>query len=97
MTTQEYRKRQDEISNNVYEASKVYDATQYLHASAGSTVKSTLIKATEAGNFTTWPNLAAHHVKQYMEKSESTIKGHMNQQRKNVKSTTPKEKMTPHK
>jgi hypothetical protein len=48
MMPQEYRKRQDEMSNNVYEISKVYDATYYLHASAGSPVKSTFIKSIEA-------------------------------------------------
>jgi hypothetical protein len=36
--------------------------------------KSIFIKAIEAGNFTTWPNLTALHVKQYLEKSEVTIK-----------------------
>jgi hypothetical protein len=89
---QQYRKSQGKISNNVYQLSKNYDATQYLHASAFSTVKSTFIKAIEAGNFTTWPNLTAHHVKQYLKKAEVTIKGHMNQQRKNARSTRPKEK-----
>jgi hypothetical protein len=56
-------------------------------------VKSTFIKAIELGNFTTWPNITAHHVKQYLEKSEATIKGHINQQRKNVRCTNPKERV----
>jgi hypothetical protein len=92
--TQEYRKQKEEMSNNVYKLSKVHDATQYLHAAAFSPVKSTLIKAIEAGNFTTWPNLTAHHVKQYLEKSEETIKVHMDQQRKNVRIMKPKENTT---
>jgi hypothetical protein len=89
--TQKYRKRQNEMSNKVYEISKIHDATQYLHAAAFSPVKSTFIKAIDAGNFTTWPNLTAHHVKQYLQKSEATIKGHMNQQRNNTRSAQPKE------
>jgi hypothetical protein len=76
-------KQQEKISNNVYEISKVCEETQYLYATAFSPVKSTFIKAIEAENFTTWPNLTVHHVKQYLEKPEATIKGHMNQQRKN--------------
>jgi hypothetical protein len=84
--TQKYRKQQEEISNNVYEISKVYEATQYLHAAAFSPVKSTFTKAIEEGNLTMWPNLTLHHVKQYLDKSEATIKGNMNQQRKNVRS-----------
>jgi hypothetical protein len=88
----QYRKRQGEMSNNVYKLSKVYNATQHLHASSFSPVNSTFTKAIEAGNFTTRPNLTAHHVKQHLEKSEAIIKGHMNQQSKNVRSTQPKEK-----
>jgi hypothetical protein len=57
--------QQNEMSNNIYEISKVQDATQYLHAASFSSVKSTFIKAIEASNFTTWPNLTAHHVTQY--------------------------------
>jgi hypothetical protein len=76
---QQCHKQQGEMSNNVYELTKIYDATQYLHAAAFSPVKSSFIKAIQAGKFATWPNLTAQHVKQYLEKSESTIKGHMNQ------------------
>jgi hypothetical protein len=50
-TRQQYRKRQGEMSNNVYEFTKIYDVTQYLHATAFSPVKSSFIKATSAGNF----------------------------------------------
>jgi hypothetical protein len=89
VTTQQYIKRKYEMSNNVYEISKNHDATQYLHAAAFSPVKYTFIKAIEAFNFTTWPNLTAQLIKQYLEKSEATIKYHMNQQRKNVRSTKP--------
>jgi hypothetical protein len=76
--------------NNVYEISKVYDTIQYLHATAGSPVPSTFIKAIESGNFTTCPTLTAQHVKKYLKKSEATVKGHLNQTRKNVRSTRPK-------
>jgi hypothetical protein len=88
----EYEKRRDEIINNVYDISKVYDTIQYLHADSGSPVPSTFIKAIEAGNFTTWPTLTSQHVKKYLEKSKATIKGHMNQTRKNVRCAHPKVK-----
>jgi hypothetical protein len=68
------------------------DVTQYLHAAEFSPVKSTVTKAIEAGNFTTWPNLTAQLIKQYLEKSEVTTKGHINQQRRNVRGTRPKRK-----
>jgi hypothetical protein len=90
----QYEKRRDEITNNVYKISKVYDTIQYLHAAAGSPVQSMFIKEIEAGNFTTWPTLTAQHVKMYLEKYAATIKGHMNQTRTNVWSTRPKVKPT---
>jgi hypothetical protein len=57
-------------------------------------VPSTFINDTEAGNFVTWPTLTAQHVRKYLEKSEETLKGHLNQTRKNVRSTLPKKKVT---
>jgi hypothetical protein len=88
---EQYRKRQNEMSNNVYEFTKIYDATQYLHAAAFSPVKLTFLKAIDAGNFATWPTLTAQHVKKYLEKSDASFKGHMNQHRKNVRSTQQKD------
>jgi hypothetical protein len=76
--------KKDESINSVYEISKVYNAIQYLHAAAGSPVPSTFVRAIKAGNFTTWPILNPEHVKNYFEKSEATVKGHLNQTRKNV-------------
>jgi hypothetical protein len=83
---QKYIKRQGKISNKVYKFMKVYNTIQYLHAAAFSPVTSKFIKAIDAGNFTTLLNLMTRHINQYPEKSEATIKGHMNQERKNVRS-----------
>jgi hypothetical protein len=88
---EQYCKQQNEMKNNVYEFIKIYDANQYLHAAEFSMVKSTFIKAIDEGNFSTWPTLTAQHVKKYLEKSDVSIKGHMNQQRKNVRSTQQKD------
>jgi hypothetical protein len=88
----EYSTKRDEFIDNVYEISKVYNAMQYLHEDAGSPVPSTFVKAIKAGIFTTWPTLTPEHVTKYLEKSEATVKGHLNQTRKNVRSTKPKQK-----
>jgi hypothetical protein len=88
---EQYRKWQNEMSNNVYKFTNIYDATQYLYTAAFSPVKSTFLKAIDAGNFATWPTLTAQHVNKYLEKSEASIKGHMNQQRKNVRCTQQKD------
>jgi hypothetical protein len=74
--------KQNESINSVYEISKVYDTIQYLHAAAGSPVPSTFAKAINAGNFTTWPTLTPEHVNKYLEKSEATVKVHLNQRKK---------------
>jgi hypothetical protein len=84
--------KNNESINSIYEISKVYDVIQYSHAGVGSTIPSTFIKAINAGNLTTWPTLTAEHVNKYLEKSEATVKGHLNQTRKNVRSTKPKKR-----
>jgi hypothetical protein len=89
-----YKSKRDEITSKVYEKNKVHEAIQYLYAAAGSPVPSTFIKAIESGNFVTWPTLTAQHVRKNLEKSEAIIKGHINQTKKNVRSTRPKKKGT---
>jgi hypothetical protein len=84
--------KNNESINSIYKISEVYDAIKYLHAATGSPVPSTFIKAIKAGNFTTWPTLTAENVNKYLEKSEAAVKGHLNQTRKNVRSTKPKKR-----
>jgi hypothetical protein len=88
-----YKSKRDEIMSSLYEINKVQDAIKYLHAEVGSLVPSTFIKSIKAGNFVTCPTLTAHHVRKYLEKSEATLKGHLNQTRKNVRITRPKKKL----
>ena len=64
---------------------------QYLHAAAFSPVPTTWIKAIQKGFFTSWPGLTAKVVGRYLPKSIATNKGHLDQTRKNVRSTQPKE------
>ena len=61
-----------------------------MHAACGFPVKSTWIKAIEAGNFAGWPLLTAKRVKKYYPETSETPKGHLNQVRQNVRSTKPK-------
>ena len=58
----------------------------------GYPVKSTWIKAIKAGNFTGWPILKKRNVAKYYPETTKTPKGHLNQTRKNVRSTKPKTK-----
>ena len=61
-----------------------------MHAVCGYPVKSTWLKAIKAGNFIGWPLLTTENVKKYYPETDETPKGHMNQTRKNVRSTKAK-------
>ncbi|KAL7502105.1 hypothetical protein ACHAXN_000864, partial [Cyclotella atomus] len=58
-----------------------------MHAVLGYPVKSTWLKAVKAGNFVGWPLLTEKNISKYYPETIETPKGHMNQQRKNVRST----------
>ena len=57
--SKEQSKQKHLQANNVYAFNKKKDIVTYLHKAAYSPVKSTWIKAINAGFFTTWPGLTA--------------------------------------
>jgi hypothetical protein len=59
----------------------------YLHAACFSPVKSTWIKAIKNGFFSSWPGLNEHNVEKYLSKSTSTAEVHLNQQKRNARTT----------
>ena len=61
-----------------------------MHAVCAYPVKSTWVKAIKAGNFTGWPMLNKRNIAKYYPETTETPKGHLNQTRKNVRSTKPK-------
>jgi len=56
----------------------------------GYPVKSTWLKAIKAGNYVGWPMLNERNVQKYYLETIETAKGHLNQTRKNVRSTKAK-------
>ena len=74
-------------ANSVYDLPSIEQAIKWMHAVCGYPVKSTWLKAVKAGNFVGWPLLTAKNVSKYYPETDETPKGHMNQQRKNVRST----------
>ena len=58
-----------------------------MHAVCGYPVKSTWMKAIKAGNFMGWPLLTETNVKKYYPETKETPERHLNQTRKNVRST----------
>ena len=63
-----------------------------MHATCRYPVKSTWLKAIKAGNFIGWPVINERTVSKYYPETTETPKGHMNQTRKNVRSTKKHEK-----
>jgi len=62
----------------------------FYHACAGFPVKQTWLKAIKAGNFNSLPGLTYANASRYCPDADETIKGHLAQQRQNVRSTKPK-------
>jgi hypothetical protein len=77
-------------ANSAYYTSTQTDLFSYLHAACGSPVPSIWIKAINNGHFATWPGLTAKLVREKLPKSIATVKGHLNRQRKNIRSTQPR-------
>ena len=57
---------------------------QYFHASAFSPVNSTFIAAINNGHFTSWPGLSASLISKHLPQSPFTVKGHLDQEQKNL-------------
>ena len=76
-----------EKANSVYDLPSTEQGIKWMHAVCGYPVKSTWLKAIAAGNFIGWPLLTVQNVKRYYPETTETPKGHLNQTRKNVRST----------
>ena len=77
-------------ANSVYDLPSTEQAIKWMHAVCGYPVKTTWLKAIKAGNFVGWPLLTVKNVTKYYPETIETPKGHLNQTRKNVRSTKPK-------
>ena len=73
--------------NNAYQTKNIAELIAFLHAAAFSPTPSTWIDAISKGFFQTWPGLTAEAVRKHLPKSEATHKSHLDQARKNVRST----------
>ena len=63
------------------------DLIRFLHASAFSPAKDTLIKAIKKHHFKSWPGLTVKLVRKSLPDSVATAKGHLNQERQGLQST----------
>jgi hypothetical protein len=77
----------------------VYDTTtkqmiKYLHLCLWSPTKSTVLKALVNNQFVGWPAFNSTSVRKHLRLEVPTILGHMDQQRKNIRSTKPQHQMS---
>jgi hypothetical protein len=79
---------------SVYHTTTLPELIQFLHATCFSPSQSTFIAAIQAGYLLTWPGLTAGLVAKYLPKSLATAKGHLDQQRKHIRSTAIKHAST---
>ncbi len=77
-------------ANSVYNLPSTKQAIKWMHAICGYPVKSTWFKAIKAGNYVGWPMLNERNIQKYYPKTIKTVKGHLNQTKKNVRSTKAK-------
>jgi hypothetical protein len=77
----------------IYDLPSTKQAIKWMHAICGYPVKSTWLKTIKVGNYVGWPMLTERNVQKYYLKATETAKGHLNQTRKNIRST--KEKPVP--
>jgi hypothetical protein len=80
-------------ANSVYDLPSTEQTIKWMHAVCGYPVKLTWLKAIEAHNYIGWPMLTERSINKYYPETSETSKGHMNQTRKNIRST--KAKRTP--
>jgi hypothetical protein len=75
-------------AHSVYECSSNRYLVRFLHAVAFCPVRDTWIKAIRVGHFATWPGLTEDLVRTHLPKELATLKGHLSQRRKNLRSMT---------
>jgi hypothetical protein len=62
-------------------------AIKWIHAVCGFPVKSTWLKAIKSGNYIGWMLINEKSMAKYYPEKFETLKGHLNQTRKNIRST----------
>jgi hypothetical protein len=79
-------------ANASFTAPRKTAAIQHLHASLFSPNTQTWIKAINNRHLKLWPTFTTQDIKKYLPKSVATTLGHLDQQRKNLRSTKNKPK-----
>jgi hypothetical protein len=81
------QQQQQSVANNVYELRNTGALVHYLHKTLFSPTKSALLQAVKNGHLVTWPGLTEEVIHKHLKLTPATDMGHMNQRRKNIRST----------
>jgi hypothetical protein len=76
-------------ANAMYTTQLKTNAIKFLHATCFSPTTVTWTKAIDKGFFSSWPKITTTDVCKLLPKSLATTMGHLDQQRKNLRSTKP--------
>jgi hypothetical protein len=78
-------------ANSIYDLPSTEQAIKWMHAVCRYPVKLTWLKAIKVGDYIGWPMLTECNINKYYPETSEMSKGHMNQTRKNVRSTKAKQ------
>jgi hypothetical protein len=84
----ENQQPQQAVANNVYELRNTGALVNYLHKALFSPTKSALLQAVKNGHLITWLDLTEKAINKHLKLMPATAMGHMNQRRKNIRSTS---------
>ena len=83
-------RRKIQMAHSIYDLPSKEQAIKWMHIVLGYPVKSTWIKAIKAETYIGWPMLTKRNAARYYPDTKETPKCHLNQSRKNIRSTKPK-------
>lgn len=86
-TNENSAKQKEQLNYIVLQNQTKRDLAQFLHACAFSPAVSTLQAAISKGNFITWPGINTVNFKKLIKTTTATAKGHLDQERANLRST----------
>ena len=83
------------FANSIYECENTGQLIKFYHAAMGFPVTSTWCKAIDAGYFRGWPSLTSARVRKFIKVVPETEKGHMDQRKVGIRSTSKPKKAEP--
>jgi hypothetical protein len=79
---------QQAVANSAYELRNIGALVNYLHKALFSPTKYALLQAAKNGHLITWPSLTEKAINKHLKLTLATAMRHMNQRRKNIRSTS---------